>query len=179
MCFSRSQVDNYLPIIIIIIIQPTDGRVTLQTYVSTRNTVDNSTLRPPDASNARRSMRCVRICPKMIYFMDLMVRRTKWLGKSHAILVTSCTECSTPIYVGETGDRVYARMQNHLSRIRTRNTADPVGHHFNTEIHSIENFRFTVIEKVRENNYFYRTARELFWMKKLKTTESPGINKKE
>ena len=56
---------------------------------------------------------------------------------------------------------------------------DPVGHHSNTERHSIENFRFTVIEKVRENNYFYRTARELFWMKKLKTTESPGINKKE
>ena len=58
------------------------------------------------------------------------------------------------------------------SRIRTRNTADTVGHHFNTERHSTENFRFTVIEKVRENNYFYRTARELFWMKKLKTMES-------
>ena len=97
----------------------------------------------------------------------------------NVIYCISCTECSAPIYIGETGDRVYARMQNHLSRIRTRNTADPVGHHFNTDRHSIENFRFTVIEKVRENNYFYRTARELFWMKKLKTTESPGINKKE
>ena len=42
----------------------------------------------PDASNARRSVRCVHICPKMIHFMDLMVRRTKWLGKSHAIPVT-------------------------------------------------------------------------------------------
>ena len=48
----------------------------------------------------------------------------------NVIYCISCTECSTPIYVGETGDRVYARMQNHLSRIRTRNTADPVGHHF-------------------------------------------------
>ena len=145
--------------------------------MSTRNTVDNSSVRPPDASNARRSVRCVHICPEMIHFMHLMVRRTKRLGKSHVIYCISCTECSTPIYVGETGYRVYARMQNHLSRIRTRNTADPVGHHLNTERHSIENFRFTVIEKVRENNYFYSTARELFWMKKLKTTESPGINK--
>ena len=68
----------------------------------------------------------------------------------NVIYFISCIECSAPIFGGETGDRVYARMQNHLSRIRARNTADPVGHHFNTERHSIENFRFTVIEKVKK-----------------------------
>ena len=62
------------------------------------------------------SKKCaVHICP--FYGFDgssYQIARKVTCDSRNVIYCISCTECSAPIYVRETGDRVYARMQIHF-----------------------------------------------------------------
>ena len=89
-----------------------------------------------------------------------------------------CSLCEKIVYVGETGDTLYNRVQNHLSLIRNKNKTEPVPIHFNVEPHTIRDFRVTGIEKQHKNNKIYRQLRESFWIKKLDTINN-GINRKQ
>ena len=85
-----------------------------------------------------------------------------------------CEKCDTIVYVGETGNSLYERMSNHLSRIRNFRD-DVVPLHFNSEDHDINCFRIVGIESIGGQSLQYRRVRENFWIKKLDTYHN-GLN---
>ena len=83
--------------------------------------------------------------------------------------------------MGETGDKLYTRTQNHLSSIRATSHAMslPVRSHFIAEGHSIEDVRIVGLERVWGRSVFHRRARENRWMNLLGTRqEAGGMNKR-
>jgi len=89
-----------------------------------------------------------------------------------------CGICQKIVYVGETGNSLYTRMQNHLSTIR-KITNDPVPLHFNSVGHTIGDFKVIGIEKIKTQSHSYRSEKEKFWIKKVNTLDSNGLNKRE
>ena len=87
-----------------------------------------------------------------------------------------CEQCRQIVYVGETGNTVYERMQNHLSCIRNKKQ-DVVPIHFNQQDHNINDFKIIGIEKINKS-WIYRKEKEKFWMKKIGTLNEQGMNKK-
>ena len=92
-----------------------------------------------------------------------------------------CDICRIVVYVGETGDILYRRFQNHMSTIRSdSHVADlPVPVHFRSAGHSAENVKLVGLERVWKNTTTYRRLRETRWMYILGTTRlQGGLNKK-
>ena len=92
-----------------------------------------------------------------------------------------CAKCQTVCYVGETGDTLYTRAQNHLSSIRVPNPTIclPVRLHFREDGHSIDDAWVVGLERVWERNVEYRRAREKRWIGLLGTGRmAGGMNKK-
>ena len=69
-------------------------------------------------------------------------------------------------YVGETGDPLYIRTQNHLSSIRTHSPTVclPVRMHFREQNHSIDDAWVVGLERLWERNVDFRWARERRWI---------------
>ena len=88
-----------------------------------------------------------------------------------------CKKCDKIVYVGETGDSLYQRHVLNVSLIR-RETNDPVATHFNSGVHTVEDYNIIGIEKLYKND-IYRKYRENLWKKKLNTYIPFGINKRE
>ena len=71
-------------------------------------------------------------------------------------------------YVGETGQPLHARMNNHRADIiHNRVTEKPVAAHFNKTGHSLEHLRVMVIEKLQTEDPLLRRIREYRWIIKL------------
>ena len=89
-----------------------------------------------------------------------------------------CTRCSKVVYVGQTGDTIYTRTQNHLSSIRCRREGRiPVNRHFSQEGHSVEDFRIVGLERTWGNSEDRRKFREMRWVGLLGTQkDSAGEN---
>lgn len=58
-----------------------------------------------------------------------------------------------------------------------KHSEDLVPLHFNSNDHTIDDFKVVAIEKIQQNNVFYRTTRESLWIKKLNTIHPVGLNK--
>ena len=81
-----------------------------------------------------------------------------------------CTKCNKTIYVGQTGDTIYRRAQNHLSSIRCKRVGRiPVNRHFAAEGHGEENLRIIGLERVWGNSEDRRKFREMRWVGLLGT----------
>ena len=82
------------------------------------------------------------------------------------------------VYVGQTGDTVYKRMQNHLSSIRCKREGRiPVNRHFTEGGHNEEDFRVIGLERTWGNSEDRRKFREMRWVGLLCTRkESDGEN---
>ena len=78
---------------------------------------------------------------------------------ANLVYAIRCSYCEKIVYVGETGDTIYTRMQNHLSQIRRNNKYEPVPIHFNGPSHSIKHFRIIAIEKLYTPDKTYRQLR--------------------
>jgi len=70
-----------------------------------------------------------------------------------------------------------ARQGTNFSKIRTKKTKDPVENHFCNNNHTVENYKVIGIERVN-GDVILREVKESFWIKKLKTYEPQGLNKK-
>ena len=102
--------------------------------------------------------------------------RTIGCRSSNVIYGIWCAKCKIVCYVGETGDNLYARTQNHLSSIRAHSPAVclPVRMHFREHNHSIDDAWVVGLERVWERNVEYRRARERRWIDLLGTGRSAG-----
>ena len=87
-----------------------------------------------------------------------------------------CTKCSKVVYVGQTGDTIYKRTQNHLSSIRcNREGRIPVNRHFSERGHSETDFKIIGLERTWGNSEDRRKFREMRWVGLL-GTDSDGEN---
>ena len=90
------------------------------------------------------------------------------------IYAITCTECKSLSYVGQTGDTLYQRMILNFSKIRTLKKDDPAAKHLLQKNHTKENLSHRNRKGTRHE--IYRKVKESFWMKKLNTLESDGLN---
>jgi len=86
-----------------------------------------------------------------------------------------CALCGQQ-YVGETGQPLHARLNNHLAHITHKRVSEkPVAAHFNKAGHSLEDLRVMVIEKLHRDDPLLRKIREYCWI--MRQTAAPhGIN---
>jgi hypothetical protein len=95
-------------------------------------------------------------------------------GSSDVIYLITCTKCDIQ-YVGETGQKLRDRMNNHKSTIRTKKPT-PIAIHFNSVGHTSENLSVVPIEQLKTNNFLHRRAREYYWQLRLGTIYPRGLN---
>ena len=79
-------------------------------------------------------------------------------------------------YIGETAKEVSYRILQHIGYVRNNIINRTTGNHFNLPGHSIHNMKFTIIEKVKSSNEFYRKEREKYHINKFNTYYE-GINR--
>lgn len=92
------------------------------------------------------------------------------------VYLITCKKCGKQ-YVGQTGRSLADRINDHLSRIRTRKST-PVGLHFNLSNHSISDIEFTAIEQVSMcgNPTKILLIKETTWQHLLQTSFPLGFN---
>jgi hypothetical protein len=93
---------------------------------------------------------------------------------TNIIYLITCTKCKLQ-YVGETSQQLRERMTGHRSCINL-NKNTPIGIHFNSIGHNINNFSVTPIEIVQSDKINDRRAREYYWQLKLGTIFPKGLN---
>ena len=90
------------------------------------------------------------------------------------IYLITCKLCNIQ-YVGESGQNLRDRMNNHKSTIRT-NKKTPIAIHFNSPHHTINHLSVTPIEVLTTNSIFHRRSREYYWQLRLGTIFPKGLN---
>lgn len=98
---------------------------------------------------------------------------------SNVIYLISCLKCQKQ-YVGETMQCLNSRFYKHSSDIRL-NRDSPVGQHFSSQGHDINDLTISAIEQVGDQgndelNKMKRLEREKFWIGKLGTQTPHGLN---
>lgn len=90
------------------------------------------------------------------------------------IYLITCKFCNIQ-YVGESGQKLRDRMNNHKSTIRTYKRT-PIALHFNSPNHNINHLSVTAIEVFTTNSIFNRRSREYYWQLRLGTIFPKGLN---
>ena len=79
-------------------------------------------------------------------------------------------------YIGFTTQEFRERMCQHLGYIRNKNSNKAIGEHFNLPGHSSNDFKCTIIEKVRSVDPLYGREREKIHIRKFNTFYN-GLNR--
>ena len=101
-------------------------------------------------------------------------------GTTSVVYLITCRRCGIQ-YVGETGQQLRSRMNNHRASIKNLQP-QPLYKHFNSDGHSLEDLTMQPIEKVELDDdeevslHSKRLHREDFWMRELKTIQPYGLN---
>lgn len=90
------------------------------------------------------------------------------------IYLITCKLCNVQ-YVGESGQNLRDRINNHKSTIRT-NKKTAIAIHFNSPNHTIDHLSVTPIESFTTNSIFHRRTREYYWQLRLGTIFPKGLN---
>jgi len=90
------------------------------------------------------------------------------------VYLITCKICKLQ-YVGETGQKLRDRINNHKSTIRTYKHT-PIALHFNSPHHTIHDLSVIPIEVLTTNNIFDRRSREYYWQLRLGTMFPKGLN---
>lgn len=88
---------------------------------------------------------------------------------SNVIYLVKCAKCSQQ-YVGETGNNIRTRANQHRSDITLGNRNIPTVRHFRNC--GLDSFKLSILERVRSESTLIRKTREIFWIDKLR----PSIN---
>jgi predicted GIY-YIG superfamily endonuclease len=109
--------------------------------------------------------------------IDHIHDKMSWL-----IYLITCKRCQQQ-YVGKTTTSLYTRFTGHKSDIKLYKTPKgkqlPIGKHFNTHNHTIDDMSIIGIESIRRKENAIILHRESFWIKKLCTLSPRGINVEE
>ena len=79
-------------------------------------------------------------------------------------------------YVGMTSRKYQIRMSEHRDYVKSDNTCEPCGEHFNLPGHSVHHLQGMVLEQVKSKDPFVLRARESMLIKKMDTYHR-GLNK--
>lgn len=96
----------------------------------------------------------------------------------NVIYLIECKRCKMQ-YIGQTNQQVSKRMNSHRFDINTydgQSYATNVSLHFNSDSHSLTDFRFLPIDVVK--NEMDRLCKETYWIHKLDTLHPKGMNSK-
>ena len=96
----------------------------------------------------------------------------------NVIYLIECKRCNIQ-YIGQTNQQVSKRMNSHRFYINNYDDQDyttNVALHFNSDSHSLDDFRFVPIDIV--NNEIDRLCKETYWIHKLDTLHPKGMNLK-
>ncbi|OCT63798.1 hypothetical protein XELAEV_18044895mg, partial [Xenopus laevis] len=68
-------------------------------------------------------------------------------ASSNVVYMIACTRCSTGgIYIGETGQKLSTRMNHHRHKINTKSCDTPVGQHFCSQNHSLQDMQVLILK---------------------------------
>ena len=94
------------------------------------------------------------------------------------IYVISCQKCGQQ-YVGETSRTLATRMKEHMYNVKKGTAGTYLVDHFKQSNHSIQDMKFTVIEKLDDNaTKQLREQKEDFWIRTLVSAFPFGMNDK-
>ena len=91
------------------------------------------------------------------------------------IYLLTCKHCGDQ-YVGETDREANKRLIDHRGYVNRNDESKATGFHFNLPGHSVSDIQFQIIEKVFNNNPWYRKEREKMYINKF-CSKLKGINK--
>ena len=96
---------------------------------------------------------------------------------SNIIYLIQCKKCRWAQYIGETKKSLETRFSEHLSDVR-RNQDTATGKHFNLPGHSTSDMEVLVLEKIHQEDAFYRKEREHFHIQEWDVVRK-GLNGKK
>ena len=113
--------------------------------------------------------------PSTVYNKLYPVLRNSNCQSSNLVYLITCSLCSKQ-YVGETGNTLRDRLNNHRSDIKTKKPTS-IAIHFNLPNHSFHNLQIIPIEVLEPGTLPpARKVREAFWQKALGTIYPQGLN---
>ena len=80
-------------------------------------------------------------------------------------------------YIGETERNFIERVYEHVGYARNQILSQTTGYHFNLPGHSVQDMKFSIIEKVKINDTTYRKERERYHINKF-NAHYEGMNLK-
>ncbi|OCT92924.1 hypothetical protein XELAEV_18015991mg [Xenopus laevis] len=88
-------------------------------------------------------------------------------ASSNVVYIITCTRCCTGgIYIGDTGQKLRTRMNHHRHKINTKSCDTPVGQHFCSQNHSLQDMQVLILKgnfkTERERKIYEYKCMELF-----------------
>ena len=96
-------------------------------------------------------------------------------NESNVIYVISCKRCSFQ-YVVKSWREFTVRMGEHRKYVNNKMMNEATGEHFNSRGHNISHMKFTILEKVYNQDKMFLREREKMWIRKF-NSKHLGINK--
>ena len=131
----------------------------------------------------RRCSRCKNIIKTGVFTSNCtkessQMRYSTSCTSQNVIYLIECKRCNTH-YIVQTNQQVSKRMNSHrfdINNYDDQGYATNVALHFNSDSHSLDDFRFVPIAIV--NNEMDRLCKETYWNYKLDTLHQMGMNSK-
>ena len=95
---------------------------------------------------------------------------------NNVIYMIGCLKCDKQ-YIGETNKTINQRFRQHKGYVNNRKLNKATGAHFNLLGHSVSDMRITMVEKIYNQDNFFRKEREKFYIYKF-LSKLKGLNRK-
>ena len=95
---------------------------------------------------------------------------------NNVIYMIGCLKCDKQ-YIGETNKTLNQRFQQHKGYVNNKKLDKATGAHFNLPGHSVSDMRISVVEKIYNQDNFFRKEREKFYINKFHS-KLKGLNRK-
>ncbi|OCT91644.1 hypothetical protein XELAEV_18014703mg [Xenopus laevis] len=96
-------------------------------------------------------------------------------ASSNVVYMITCTRCSPGgTYIGQTGQKLHTRMNHHRHKINTKSCDTPMGQHFCSQNHSLQDMQVLILK----GNFKTEWTRKIYEFKcrELFNTLRQGLN---
>ena len=127
--------------------------------------------------------KCGKSCETCPYVNEIKVVKSNYNNYSvqingvfncntpNVIYMLECSKCGEQ-YIGETLAELRQRFLQHRGYVRNKDCKKVTGQHFNLPGHKISDMKICVLEKLRNNDPFYRKVRESMYIQNFGATTS-------